>query len=56
MKPASNNLDNKDMIISCRFHTAKLLNKKQPYETCIQELTQQGHDCFMQVPYGQIIK
>ena len=28
MKPASNKLHNKDMINPCRFHTAKLLNKR----------------------------
>jgi hypothetical protein len=28
MKPASRHLHNKDMIISCRFHTNKLLNKE----------------------------
>ncbi|GEM_PF-5556778 len=27
MKPASKNLHNKDMIIPCRFHKAKKLNK-----------------------------
>ena len=32
IKPASNNLHNKDMIISCRFHKANILDKIKSYE------------------------
>ena len=33
MKPVAKNLHNKDMIISCRFHKANILDKIKSYET-----------------------
>jgi hypothetical protein len=37
--------------------SVKIVGDQHPYayKTCIQEFKQQGHDYFMQVPYGQYI-